>query len=127
METSIHQLDTSTIGQEPSEGAHPPFESSPDSPAAVDQSTHQLQLSVTLERLRLESAKEERLLEMVRLEQLRVSGNEAAEERRFRAEQAERDRELEKIQRVSHSGEWSSFWSFYLFIYLFIQDILENI
>ena len=49
-----------------------------------------------LEVARLESAKKERLLELIRLEQLRVS--DAAEEQKFRADQAERERE-----------SWSSF------------------
>ena len=77
-----------------------------DSAVEVEQSTHQLELSVTLEKLRLESAEKERLLELVRLKQLRVS--EAAEERKFRADQAERDRELE-LFRMSEAAEERKF------------------
>ena len=104
MEPAIHPLEASE-NELLSTETIPSLEVPVNSSDADEPSTTQLQLSITLERLRLKSSEKERLLELVRLEQLRVSENEAAEERRFRAEQAERDRELEKIRIKSHLGE----------------------
>ena len=136
MEPTIHPLEAS--GNELLSTETIPSLEVPGNPSVADElSTTQLQLSITLERLRLESAEKERLLELVRLEQLRVAEaaeelkfradqaekdrelelvrlehllaeNEAAEERMFRAEQAEKDRELEKIRIESNLGEQCS-------------------
>ena len=97
MELAKHPLDNS--GNELlSTEIIPSLEFPANSSVADEPSTTQLQLNITLEKLRLESSEKERLLELVRLEQLLVSENQAAEERKFRADQAERDRELELVR-----------------------------
>ena len=110
MEPTIHQLEAS--GNELlSTETFPSLEVPGNSSIADEPTSTQLHLSITLERLRLESAEKERLLELVRLEQLRVT--EAAEERKFRADQAERDRELELVRmeqlRVTEATEERKF------------------
>ena len=100
MEPAIHPLDAS--GNELlSTETIPSLEVPANSSVEDKPSTTQLQLSITLERLRLESSEKERLLE-----QLRAS--EAAEERKFRADQAEKDRELELL-RLSEAAEERKF------------------
>ena len=90
MEPAIHPLDAS--GNELlSTETIPSLEVPANSSVEDELSITQLQLSITLERLRLESSEKERLLE-----QLRVA--DAAEERRFRADQAERDRQMELVR-----------------------------